>query len=91
MHVHPSFVAERGVEVRCVHGHRATVLIVAARSATVHCQAATLGGQAATVLIVAGRSATVGTVALKDGAVTLPPRMLLFLSRYISHVSRVNN
>lgn len=61
--VYHSFVAERNVKGRSVHGHRATVLIVVARSATVHLQAATLGGQAATVLIVAGRSATVGTVA----------------------------
>lgn len=61
--VYPSFVAERSVKRRSVHGHHATVLIVAARSATVHGRAATLGGRAATVLIVAGRSATVGTVA----------------------------
>lgn len=55
-----------------MHGHRATVLIVAGRSATVH-------GQAATVLIVAGRSATVGTVAKKDCVVIPLPCMPFFL------------
>ncbi|KAL3581905.1 hypothetical protein D5086_016237 [Populus alba] len=52
-----------------MHGHFATFLVVAGRSATVNGQAATLGGQAAGVLIVAGRSATIGTVAEKDGVV----------------------
>ena len=33
--VYPSFVAERSVKGRSVHGHHATVLIVAGRSATV--------------------------------------------------------
>lgn len=47
-----------------VHGPRATVLIVAGRSATVHGQAATLCGLVVTVQDVAGRSATVGTVAV---------------------------
>ncbi|KAJ6689904.1 hypothetical protein OIU85_006220 [Salix viminalis] len=51
-----------------MHGHSATFLVVAGRSATVNGQAATLGGQAARVLIVAGRSATIGNVAEKDGA-----------------------
>lgn len=55
-----------------MHGHRATVLIVAGRSATVH-------GQDTTVQIVAGRSATVGTVAEKDCVVILLPCMPLFL------------
>ena len=62
-----------------MHGHSATFLVVAGRSATVNGQAATLGGQAARVLIVAGRSATIGNVAEKDGAVINIPCMLLSL------------
>jgi hypothetical protein len=62
-----------------MHGHFATFLVVAGRSATVNGQGATLGGQAARVLIVAGRSATIGTVAEKDGVVINILRMLLSL------------
>jgi hypothetical protein len=62
-----------------VYGHRATVLIVAGRSATVHGQAATLSGLAATVRNVAARPATVGTVAEKDCVVVHLPCMPLFL------------
>lgn len=74
----PSDLSMRNVplcvaEERSVHGHRATVLIVAGHSAPVH-------GQHATFVIVAGRSATVGNVAKKDGVVTLPACMLLPLS-----------
>ncbi|KAJ6768406.1 hypothetical protein OIU74_022134 [Salix koriyanagi] len=58
-----------------MHGHSATFLVVAGRSATVNGQAATLGGQAARVLIVAGRSATIGNVAEKDGAVINIPSL----------------
>lgn len=88
MDVYPFSVAERSLE-GSVHGHRATVLIVAARSATVYGQVASLGGQAATVLTVAVHSATVGTVAKKDGTVTLSPHTFSpFI--YISHASSDN-
>lgn len=85
-------------ERRSVHGHRATVLIVAGCSATVHGLAATVlivagrsatvHGQAATVRIVAGRSATVGTIAKKDCVVILLPCMPLFT--YINCMTSIN-
>ncbi|KAK7274960.1 hypothetical protein RIF29_16063 [Crotalaria pallida] len=54
-----------------VHGHFATVLIVAGRSA-INGQPAAIRGQAVSVQIVAGRSATVGTIAIQK-ALIMPP------------------
>lgn len=63
-----------------MHGRRATVLIVAGRSATLDGQAATLDGQAATIPVVAGRSAMLLTVARKESLVTPLRCTLLLLS-----------
>lgn len=59
---HLCVAKKRSVRVS-VLGHRATVLIVAGRSATVNSQAATLCSLVVTLQDVAGRSTTVGTVA----------------------------
>ncbi|OIW02188.1 hypothetical protein TanjilG_02412 [Lupinus angustifolius] len=60
-------------EKRSIHGHCATILIVAGRS-VIHVQPAAIHGQAVSVLIVGGRSATVGTLAIQK-AVVMPPPM----------------
>ena len=67
-----------------MHGHCATVLIVAGCSATV-------SGQAAHVLIVAGRSATIGTVVENVGVVINILCLLLSLSLCFPHKLIDNN